>query len=115
MSRCAAALLGLLLACAVQGAPFADPTRPPVASEPAGDSAGSPGAPRLESVLIAPDRRVAVINGQQVTLGGRVGDGQVVRITESEVVIRSAARVETLKLFPEIKRPRSPPEKRAPQ
>ena len=110
MSRCAAAVLGLLLAWPALGAPFADPTRPPIAA----DSAGiSPGAPRLESVLIAPDRRIAVIDGQQVTLGGRFAGGEVVRITESEVVIRGAERVETLKLLPDLKRP-PPPQKRTP-
>ena len=113
MSRIAAGALWMLLAGAGQCAPFADPTRPPSAIEPASDPSGSRGAPLLESVLIAPDRRVAVINGQQVTVGGKIGGGEVVRITESEVVIRSAERVETLKLFPELKRPPLP-EKRTP-
>ena len=112
MSRCAAAAFGLLLAWPALGAPFADPTRPPIAAEPAGIS-GSPGAPRLESVLIAPDRRIAVIDGQQVTLGARIAGGEVVRITETEVVIRGAERLETLKLFPESKRP-PPQQKRTP-
>jgi len=111
MSRCAAAVLGLLLAFPALGAPFADPTRPPIAAGAAGSS-GSPGAPRLESVLIAPDRRIAVIDGQQVTLGARIAGGEVVRITETEVVIRGAERLETLKLFPESKR--LPPQKRTP-
>ena len=110
MSRCAAAVLGLLLAWPALGAPFADPTRPPIAADPAGIPSGSP---RLESVLIAPDRRIAVIDGQQVTLGGRIAGGEVVRITESEVVIRGTERVETLKLFPDLKRP-PPPQKRTP-
>ncbi len=113
MRRIAAALLGMLAASAALAAPFADPTRPPAAIEPADLPSSSPGAPRLESVLIAPDRRVAVISGQQVTLGGKVGVGEVVRITETEVVIRGAKGVETLKLFPELKRPPLP-EKRTP-
>lgn len=112
MSRRATAAFGLLLAWPALGAPFADPTRPPIAAEPAGISGGSLGAPRLESVLIAPDRRIAVIDGQQVTLGARIAGGQVVRITETEVVIRGAERLETLRLFPESKRP--PPQKRTP-
>lgn len=85
--------------CAVHAAPFADPTRPPGAPEAAKGVAAAPGGPRLESVLIAPDRRIAVISGQQVTLGSRFGDGEVVRITESEVLIRGRDGEESLKLF----------------
>ena len=85
--------------CAAHAAPFADPTRPPGAPQAAKGGASSPGGPRLESVLIAPDRRIAVISGQQVTLGSRFGDGEVVRITESEVLIRGRDGEESLKLF----------------
>lgn len=94
--------LVLVLALAVgaaHAAPFADPTRPPGAPQAAKGGAASPGGPRLESVLIAPDRRIAVISGQQVTLGSRFGDGEVVRITESEVLIRRRDGEESLKLF----------------
>jgi MSHA biogenesis protein MshK len=114
MSRIAAGGIGMLLLGVAHCAPFADPTRPPAAIEPGDLASSSLGAPRLESVLIAPDRRVAVISGQQVTLGGKVGVGEVVRITETEVVIRGAEGLETLKLFPELKRPPLLPEKRTP-
>ena len=115
MSRLAALALGMLLGEAAQCAPFADPTRPPAAIEAESTSSGSPGAPRLESVLIAPDRRIAVISGQQVMLGGKVGAGKVVSITESEVVIRGAKGVQTLRLLPELAKPVQPPEKRTRQ
>jgi hypothetical protein len=50
-----------------------------------------------------------------VRLGGKFGDGRVVRITESEVVIRSGEGTATLKLLPEAeKRLRTRREKRAP-
>ncbi len=116
MSRLLICVAGVFLAWAAQGAPFADPTRPPDAA-PGGAAPGGPSSlgPRLESVLIAPDRRLAVISGQQVRLGEKFGDGHVVRITESEVVIRSGEGTETLKLLPEAeKRLRSRREKRAP-
>ena len=103
MSRLAACMAGILVAGAAHGAPFADPTRPPGAAR-AGDAAPAAG-PRLESVLIAPDRRIAVINGQQVGLGAAYGDGVVVRISETEVVIaQGAGRATTLKLFPEVEK-----------
>jgi MSHA biogenesis protein MshK len=82
--------------------PLADPTRPPnVAAEGDGGVATVSG-PRLESVLIAPNRRIAVISGQAVKVGDKYGEGQVVRITESEVVLRSGETTETLKLFPAV-------------
>jgi MSHA biogenesis protein MshK len=101
MNRFAALPPAVLLACAVQAAPFADPTQPPAARA-AGEGSEAPAGPRIESILIAPDRRLAVINGQQVTIGSRVGSAAVVRITETEVVLRGAEGEQTLKLFPEL-------------
>ena len=93
------------------GAPFTDPTRPPAASEAAGFPAGSPAGPRLESILIAPDRRIAVINGETVVLGGQTGAGEVTRITETEVVIRGPEGEQTLRLFPQVADRASQPER----
>lgn len=77
-------------------APFADPTRPPSSD---GGTTEAPVGPRVESILIAPDRRIAVVNGQEVTIGSRIGGGEVVRISESEVRIRKPGGEESLKLF----------------
>lgn len=110
MKRAIAILSALSAAAVVQAAPFADPMRPPSILESAVPMAA--GGPRLESVLIAPDRRIAVINGQQVTVGGKVGAAEVVRITESEVVIRSAEGTATLKLVPQYATRAPIPEKR---
>jgi hypothetical protein len=98
MTRLVASLLAIAAAGAAYGAPFGDPTRPPSVFD--GDApAGLPAGPRLESVLIAPDRRVAVISGEEVTIGSRFRDGEVVRITEGEVLIRRPGGDELLKLF----------------
>lgn len=100
---------------AAPGAPFADPTRPPNFASMNQDAATEPAGPRLESVLIAPDRRLAVISGQQYRMGDKYGEGRIVRITESEVAIRNGEAVEVLKLFPGIeKRPRPRRIKRQP-
>jgi MSHA biogenesis protein MshK len=105
MTRVATPLALLLVASSVNGAPFADPFRPPREVEPPAASAAAAGVPRLESVLIAPDRRIAVINGQQYTEGGTFGDGRILRISESEVVLRRLGRDEVIKLYPQdIKR-----------
>lgn len=101
--RHSAFFLALLTAFAADAAPFADPFRPPRQMEqPASDGETKPPvAARLESVLIAPDRRVAVIDGQQYVEGARFGAGRVLRISESEVVIRHSDRDEKLTLFPD--------------
>jgi MSHA biogenesis protein MshK len=86
-------------------APFGDPFRPPREAQAPSSTAGASDAPRLESVLIAPDRRLAVINGQQYSEGATYRDGRVLRISESEVVIRRPGGDEALKLYPrDVKR-----------
>jgi MSHA biogenesis protein MshK len=77
-----------------------DPTRPPtVDAETPAATAPKPG-PRLQSVLISPSRRVAVINGSAVAVGGKVGDATVASISEGAVVLKYAnRRTETLQLI----------------
>lgn len=82
-----------------------DPTRPPA-------SLGviSPGMPTatstlvLQSVLISPGRKVAVISGETVQVGDRLGDARVTKITEGEVVLVRDGQAQTLKLFPGIEK-----------
>lgn len=78
-----------------------DPTRPPsfAASEPA--AASQPSAPRLQlnSILIARDRRVAVINGEPVRVGSRIGGAHVLSIEPSRVVLRRGDRLLALSLL----------------
>lgn len=103
-------LISALSAAQALAAPFADPTQPPGAVG-GGADAGSAvvDGPRLQSVLISPNRRVAVIGGQAVSLGGMYGEARVVRITESEVVLQTGQERRSLKLYPEIeKRVRRP-------
>lgn len=86
------------LASGAAAAQLADPTRPPSASQ--DESAGVAEGPRLESVLIGPDRRIAIIGGQQYRMGDPYREGRIVRITESEVAIRTGEALEVLKLLP---------------
>jgi MSHA biogenesis protein MshK len=51
---------------------------------------------RLQSILISPGRKVAVIDGKTVPLGGAVGDATLIAIRESEVVLQKGAERETL-------------------
>lgn len=101
----AALILVGLAGSAAHAAPFADPTQPPGAVSGGADSAAAAQeGPRLQSILIAPNRRIAVIGGQTVPLGGMYGGSKVVRITESEVVLQAGQERQTLKLFTDVEK-----------
>jgi MSHA biogenesis protein MshK len=105
MSRFLALVLGVVLyaAAAAQSERLVDPTRPPSAPDPARtDDAAPTAGPQLQSVLISPSRRIAVISGQTVVQGGKYGDATVAKITESAVHLRYANRRQTLQLVPGI-------------
>lgn len=83
-----------------------DPTRPPgagVSVEQPG-AAGSAGAAanRLQSVLISSGRRIAVIDGVPVAVGGKIGEATLVRVSEGEVLLKTGTQTEILKLLPGI-------------
>ncbi len=80
-----------------------DPTRPPaevIAAPPA--ATGAAAVPQLQSVMITPGERSAIIGGERVRLGGKFGEARVVKITESEVVLQSAKGSETLRMYPDV-------------
>ncbi|WP_199688097.1 hypothetical protein [Noviherbaspirillum sedimenti] len=84
-----------------------DPTRPPAAPD-AGEAApAAASGPVLQSVLIAAGRRVAVVSGQTVQVGDRLGDARVAKIAEGEVVLVRGGQSQTLKLFPGIEKQRA--------
>lgn len=92
-----------------QAQALTDPTRPPSAlSVPSGSPAAQEEAvgTQLQSILLSSGRKVAVINGTMVPLGGMVGEARVVKITETEVVLKKGEETEVLKMYPGIdKRP----------
>jgi MSHA biogenesis protein MshK len=79
-----------------------DPTRPPALLGSAQLAAPVTAGPVLQSVLISPQRRAAIISGQAVKAGGKYGEYFVFKITESEVVLRRGKEIQTLKLFPDF-------------
>jgi MSHA biogenesis protein MshK len=99
-------MLGFVVPLAVgaQVAGLVDPTRPPVVSSAEAKGEAVVAGPRLQSVLISPARRIAVISGKTLALGEKYGDATVVSITETTVRLRSANEVQTLHLFPEVAR-----------
>lgn len=106
MLRLVFALWGGIGACAAFAQSLPDPTRPPLVARvnaPVVSAAPSETSmPVLQSVLIAKDRRMAIISGQRFDIGDHVGDARIVRITETEVLLRSGAGQTTLKLFPQV-------------
>jgi len=68
-----------------------DPTRPPANLGANGQlTAAKPETPGpvLQSILIAPDRRIAIISGKALRVGEKFGDAQVIAISENEVVLQ---------------------------
>jgi hypothetical protein len=96
------------IACAnMVGAQHAllDPTRPPAAgpTAPANTETGT----RLQSVILPKQGKpVAIIDGERVSVGGKIGDQEVMKITETEVVLKGPEGSRTLKMMPDVeKRP----------
>jgi MSHA biogenesis protein MshK len=89
-----------------------DPTRPPTAESVAPVSAGS--SSKLQSIKLPKGGKpLAIIDGQQVSIGEKLGDAEVLKITESEVVLKGPEGGQTLKMAPDVhKKPLS--ERKAP-
>ena len=106
----ALAASALALACgAAWGEGLSDPTRPPPEIHRGRGQVRSGEVPRglvLQSVLIHPDMRSAIINGEHVMLGQKIGGQRLVKVAETEVVLLNGAERRTLRLFPGVdKRP----------
>lgn len=103
---CGLALFAVMTVASAQA--LVDPTRPPAGiDKPA--TAEAPGEEKPAAGLQTIIRRkgekpAAVINGEYVTLGGRVGEARVVRIGEDSVTLRSATGTEVLRLAPGIEK-----------
>jgi len=94
----------LAVACAAPvGAELGDPTRPPHYKKQAKlpqTAAAVAEKWALTSVLISPQRRVAIVNGQMVQEGDTVGSSRVVRIRTSEVLLQRGADQFVVSLLP---------------
>ncbi len=84
-----------------------DPTRPAIDFR-AGvgdeaDAAQAEAAPRgLQTIIISPHYRAAIINGETVRLGGKVGDSKLVEVRENSVVLQNAQGRRVMELFPKV-------------
>jgi hypothetical protein len=79
-----------------------DPTRPPVSV--AAETPDAPRRPVLQSIIITTHARAAIIDDERVELHGKFRDAVVAKITETEVVLRSPAGIETLRMYPGVEK-----------
>jgi len=101
---CAAAA-ALLLSTGSTAQALTDPTRPPLELMGAASAAGSAPRAPLQSILLSSARKGAIINGQYVPLGGSYGKARLVRITATEVTLKSDGAMEVLQLYPPMEKP----------
>jgi MSHA biogenesis protein MshK len=92
----------LALLSAGAAAQMNDPTRPPSSFGTGEPDTGGGGGILLQSVVISPTHRSAIINGVLVPLGGKYGGAVLVEVTEKEAVLRSGGTRQVLKLHPGV-------------
>jgi len=97
------ALTGAMGSSAAQPQIMTDPTRPPAGIFADMPDATAPGN-QLQSVMISPTRRAAIINGVVVELGAKYGDAVLMQVAEDEVVLRSGNSRQVLKLHPGVEK-----------
>lgn len=101
---------------AAAGQLVSDPMRPPEGIETKAPETVLEAGPVLQSVVIAPGHRAAIINGQLVRQGEKYGDSVLVKVAENEVVLRSGGETQVLKLYAGVdKRVAAPVAKKAPR
>ena len=106
LARVLAAAAGLALSAGSTAQALTDPTRPPLqlmmtaAGVDKETKEGAEARPRLESILLSSTRKGAIINGQYVALGGSYGKAKLVKITATEVTLKSDQGLEVLQLYP---------------
>lgn len=104
-------LYGLLAAGAyAEMAPLADPTRPPNGFSDGALADGDDGGLRLQSILKPQGGKpTAIISGQVVRVGERIGEARLLRLTETEAVLRGPKGVERLFLTPDVQKSSAAP------
>jgi MSHA biogenesis protein MshK len=100
-------LFALVFAAGASAQLTNDPTRPPpgydTAPAASSETEGA-GAMTLQSVMISPTRKAAIISGVMVSLGEKYGDAVLVKVAENEVVLRSGNENQVLKLHPGVEK-----------
>lgn len=89
-------------------AQLADPTRPPAGMNVPGEAGSGvvlPAFSGLQSVIMRKTGKpAALINGEIVELGGKVGEARLVKVSEDAVVLKGPGGEETLRLTPAVEK-----------
>lgn len=56
----------------------------------------------LQSVILSSHKKAAIINGQEILLGEKVGEAKLVEINETCVVLMGAQGRQVLQMFPSV-------------
>jgi MSHA biogenesis protein MshK len=83
---------------------MADPTRPPSGFAVAEPDAALAVGPVLQSVMISPRGRSAIISGEVVRVGQKFGDAVLVRVAENEVVLKGDSGEQVLRMYPGVEK-----------
>ena len=96
------AATGLAAAATAGAQAMRDPTRPPVASTRSLAGKTEPSGWILQSVLISPERRYAIINGEVVPIGGSIAGAELISIAAERVTLRTREGLRVVYLFPDV-------------
>lgn len=99
--------VGLAICVATaQAQALRDPTRPPIVAKSGGSGfeRSGPAGWILQSVLISPERRYAIINGEIVAPGQSVGGAELVALAEGRATLRTPDGLQNVELFPDVAR-----------
>ena len=98
-----AATAALAISAVSAAQALTDPTRPPLELMGAATTGAAARTP-LQSILLSSARKGAIINGQYVPLGGAYGKARLVKISATEVTLKSDRGLEVLQLYPPLGR-----------
>jgi hypothetical protein len=94
-----AAAVALALSAGSGAQALTDPTRPPMELMAAAVAGAAQPRTPLQSILLSSARKGAIISGQYVPLGGTYGKATLVKITATEVTLKSDQGLEVLQLY----------------
>lgn len=90
--------------CPLHAEELPDPTRPPAALTLPSGATVAFAMPRLQSVLLSSARKAAIINGETIEIGDTYAGAKLIKVSEGEVVLKSDAGLQVLKLFPGVEK-----------
>jgi MSHA biogenesis protein MshK len=94
--------VGMAQVATAQTENLPDPTKPPAAFL---HGEAAPTGPVLQSVLIAPSHRLAVISGKTVYVGDSYEGAKVISIAENEVILQNGKSRQVMRLYPVLRKP----------